>query len=85
MGAERLHLGRWFQRSRQDAVTRPTTEKTLPQDSQPHSSRVIRRVQKAEVDLAKRIEEGTAGGDAKDKAELAEYFNQKLGREEFTA
>ncbi len=85
MGAERLHLGRFFQRDRQNTVARSRTENAPAQQANPETPRIIKQIQDAETDVAKRIAEGTAGHDAKDKTELAEYFNEKLGREEFTA
>lgn len=85
MGAERLHLGRFFQRDRQNTVARSRTEKAPARQADTHTPRVVKQIQDAESDVAKRIAKGTAGHDAKDKTELTEYFNEKLGREEFTA
>ncbi len=85
MGAERLHLGRLFQRARHIAVPQPKANKKAPRAGAGHPPHVIKEIQDAEVETAKRIAEGTAGADAKDKSELAAYFNEKLGREEFTA
>ena len=85
MGAERLHLGRLFQRARRIAVSQPRAKKMVPRAASGHPPHVIKEIQSAEVETAKRIAEGTAGVDAKDKSELAAYFNEKLGREEFTA
>lgn len=85
MGAERLHLGRLFQRARHIAVSQPKAEKKAPRVASGHPPHIIKEIQDAEVETAKRIADGTAGTDAKDKAELAEYFNEKLGREEFNA
>ena len=85
MGAERLHLGRIFQRDRQNTIPRSRSEKASARKVEPHTPRVVKQIQDAETDVAKRIAGGTAGHDAKDKTELAEYFNEKLGREEFTA
>ena len=85
MGAERLHLGRLLQRARHIAVPQPKAEKKAPQTVSGHPPHIIEEIQDADVETARRIADGTAGADAKDKAELAAYFNEKLGREEFTA
>lgn len=58
--------------------------KNAPLAASGHPPHIIKEIQDAEVKRARRIADGTAGADAKDKAELAEYFNEKLGREEFT-
>ena len=58
---------------------------SLPrQEPAEHPQGVIEQIQQAELETAKRIADGTADADAKDKSELAEYFNEKLGRQEFT-
>ncbi|MCQ3810526.1 MAG: hypothetical protein KTV68_08240 [Acidimicrobiia bacterium] len=85
MGAERLHLGRLFQRARHIAVPQSKAGKKAPRADSGHPPHIIKEIQDAEVETAKRIADGSAGADAKDKAELAEYFNDKLGRDEFTA
>lgn len=85
MGAERLHLGRLFQRARHTAMPKRKAESLPPQEPAEHPRRVIEQIQEAELETAKRIADGTADADAKDKSELAEYFNEKLGRQEFTA
>ena len=85
MGAERLHLGRLFQRARHTATPKQEAEGLPAQEPLEHPRRVIKQIQQAELETAKRIADGTADADAKDKSELAEYFNEKLGRQEFTA
>lgn len=85
MGAERLHLGRLLQRARHIAAPQPKAKQEAPRAAAGHPPHVIKEIQDAEAETAKRIAEGTAGADAKDKSELAAYFNEKLGREEFTA
>ncbi|WP_419845612.1 hypothetical protein [Candidatus Poriferisocius sp.] len=85
MGAERLHLGRLFQRARHTAIPKRRAQSLSAQESAEHPPQVIKQIQEAELETAKRIAEGTADADAKDRSELAEYFNKKLGRQEFTA
>ncbi len=85
MGAERLHLGQLFQRARHPATPKQKAEGLSALEPAEHPRRVIKQIQQAELETAKRIADGTADADAKDKSELAEYFNEKLGRQEFTA
>ncbi len=84
MGAERLHLGRLFQQARHTAMQKRKAESLPRQQPAEHPQLVIEQIQRAELETAKRIADGTADADAKDKSELAEYFNEKLGRQEFT-
>ena len=84
MGAERLRLGWLFQRARHTAMPKRKAESLPRQEPAEHPQRVIEQIQQAELETAKRIADGRADADAKDKSELAEYFNEKLGRQEFT-
>lgn len=84
MDAERLRLSQLFQRARHTAMPKRKADSLPRQEPAEHPQRVIEQIQQAELETAKRIADGTADADAKGKSEMAEYFNEKLGRQEFT-